>query len=169
MQQQQHCCRSQNVFRQQSSNPFLKATLMLLKLGIKTIAPSFPGSCTRLKVLRPDYLTDSFSVVCWCCACCSNGIVAGEPASRKPHGARTCSFRCAFRFFLLELVPNPIRSIDYWTGRCQDNEDNYCYCCQRSWVIAVGRGCSKMQARTKNYSNEGDSSTEVIIFHSTKK
>ena len=74
-----------------------------------------------------------------------------------------------FAFFLLELVPNPIRSIDYWTGRCQDNEDNYCYCCQRSWVIAVGRGCSKMQARTKNYSSEGDSSTEVIIFYSTKK
>ena len=35
-------------------------------------------------------------MVCWCCACCSNGIVAGEPALRKPHCARTCSFPCAF-------------------------------------------------------------------------
>ena len=53
-------------------------------------------NCTWLKVLRLDWLTESFSKECWCCACCSNGIVAGEPALRKPHCARTCSFPCAF-------------------------------------------------------------------------
>ena len=61
---------------------------------------SFPASsCIRLKALRPDWLTESFSKKCWCRACRSNGIIAGEPAFRKlfkPHCARTCSFPCAF-------------------------------------------------------------------------